>query len=210
MSNFHSQTAQFIATVAQNLPEMSSDIMQGWIENPKELQKFLLDLCPTVNGSIPEFKVFKTIKLGTGLKTAYDFRKSFEDNGFAIDDCANDILCKPAFTVATEETELDLVVISVAELGFKNAAPREEIYARGDERGLDLCPAEVGPQLRLQYKDQPNGELFVAMEPITGSIGYLSLFRVERSASTLLLSCYSASPACVWGTGTRFVFSRRK
>ena len=40
------QIAKFIARVAENLPDMKEDIVQGWIENPKALQKFLLGLCP--------------------------------------------------------------------------------------------------------------------------------------------------------------------
>jgi len=47
-----SQIAKFIARVAENLPDMSSDIMQGWIDNPKGLQKFLLGLCPPAD--VPE------------------------------------------------------------------------------------------------------------------------------------------------------------
>jgi hypothetical protein len=158
-----------------------------------------------------EFKVFKTIKLGTGLKTADDFRKAIKENKMRISDWASDILGKPAFTVAAEETELDLVVVSVAELGFKNGATREQIYARAKELGLDLCPAEVGPQLCLQDKDQINREWWVvAMEPITDSDGSLELFRVRRDGSGLWLrSCY-ASPGYVWDADDRFVFSRRK
>ncbi len=208
--SYHKQTAEFIATVAQNLPKMSSDIMQGWIENRMGLQKFLTGLCPPAN--VPEFKVFKTIKLGTsGLKTANDFRKDIKDNGFKVGDWANDILGKPAFTVATEETELDLVVVSVAELGFKKGATREQIYARAKELGLDLCPAEVGPQLRLQYKDQPNSEwLIIAMEPIADSDGRLKLFFVKRFDSDLWLYSYCVKPGLVWYSVDRFVFSRRK
>jgi len=158
------------------------------------------------------WSTWKTIRLGTnGLKTADDFRKSLKDNGFSIGDHANDILGKPAFTVAAEEIELDLVVASVAEIGFKDGATREQIYARAKEHGLDLCPAEVGPQLRLQYKDQPNGEwLIVAMEPIAGSVGYLQLFYVERDDSALWLYSFSDRPVHVWGSDARFVFSRRK
>ncbi|MBU3895871.1 hypothetical protein KKG36_00925, partial [Patescibacteria group bacterium] len=160
----------------------------------------------------PELKVFKTIKLGTnGLRTADDFRKDLKDNGFSIGDYANGILGKPAFTAATEETEMDLVVISVAELGFKNGATCEHIYARAKKLGLDICPAEVGPQLRLQYKDQPNGEwLVIAMEPIAGSDGDLELFDVERLVSGLWLGCSYGGPDGVWNSGNRFVFSRRK
>jgi len=157
-----------------------------------------------------KFDVWKTIKLGTGPKNAGDFRKIIKDNGFSISDYGNDILGQPAFTVATEETELDLVVVSVAELGFKVGATRELIYVRAKEFGLDLCPAEVGPQLRLQYKDQPNGEWFiVAMEPIISSVGDLRLFDVEQVGSGLWLESCSGSPVCFWNFGTRFVFSRK-
>ena len=48
MSSFCNQTAKFLATVAQSMPELSGDVMQGWIENPKSLKKFLLGLCPPV------------------------------------------------------------------------------------------------------------------------------------------------------------------
>jgi len=40
------QTAKLIARIAENLPEMDSDIMQELIDNPKSLQKFLRVLCP--------------------------------------------------------------------------------------------------------------------------------------------------------------------
>lgn len=46
------QVAKLIARIAENLPEMSSDIMQGWIDNPRGLQKFLSGLCPTAEASV--------------------------------------------------------------------------------------------------------------------------------------------------------------
>lgn len=42
----HGQTAALIARIAQNLPPMSADIMQGWIDNPKGLKKFLSGMMP--------------------------------------------------------------------------------------------------------------------------------------------------------------------
>ncbi len=44
------QTGKFIARIAENLPDMEGDLMQNWIDDPKELQKFLRGLC------LPAFK----------------------------------------------------------------------------------------------------------------------------------------------------------
>lgn len=118
---------------------------------------------------------------------------------------------KSQFMVAAEETEVDLVVVSVAELGFKNGVKREDIYARAKELGLGLCPAEVGPQLRLQYADQSGGEwLVIGMEPITGSGGSLRLFRVGHGDFGLWLGGSCGGPDSIWRAGRRFVFVPRK
>jgi hypothetical protein len=157
------------------------------------------------------WKTWKTIKLGTGLQTADDFLKKVMEAGMKIGDWANDILGKPAFTATTSETEVELVVASVAELGFKDGATRKDIYVRAQEFGLDLCPPEVGPQLRLQYTDQPRGEwLVIAMEPITDSDGDLDLFVVAHDDDERWLYAYNGYPAHFWNGHSRFVFLRRK
>lgn len=163
----------------------------------------------TVSAPARVWKTWKTIKLGTGLKTADDFRKALKASGFKIGDWANDILGKPAFTAASKEIELELVKVSVGELGFKNGATRQEIYQRAQELGLKTCPNEVGPQLRLQYKDQSNGEwLLVAMEPITDSDGDLGLFRVEHYGFGLWLNGGYDGPDDVWLADDQFVFCK--
>jgi len=61
-----------------------------------------------------------------------------------------------------------LFAVSGAELGFQtNTASLADIYARANQLGFGLAAAEVAPQLRLQYFDQPIGEfLIIGMEPI--------------------------------------------
>ena len=207
--SFQKQTAEFIATVAQNLPEMSSDIMQGWIENPKALQKLLGELNPPPNGSACNFKVWKTIRLGTGQTNADGFRNYIKDSGMRISDWANDILGKPEFVVTEKETEVDLVVVSVAELGFKKGATLEKIYARAKELGLEFCSPDVGPQLRLQYKNQPLNEwLRIGMNPIRDSGGCLRVFSVGHDDDGLWLNSFYGFPDDVWRADARWVFVR--
>jgi len=157
-----------------------------------------------------KFSVWRTLKLGTGLKTANDFRGALNSQGCKISDWAGDILGQPAFTASDIETEVDLVNVSVAELGFKKGATRADIYKRALELGLELCPAEVGPQLRLQYKDQPRGEwLRIGMEPLADSDGYPNVFDVVHGVGELWL--YGLGhPGYFWRGDNRFVFVRRK
>ncbi len=151
--------------------------------------------------------IWKTIQLGTGLKDANAFLEALDSNGCKASNWGKKILGKPAFRVAKKKTEVDLVNLSVAELGFKDGATINDIYERAISLGLQLCPNEVGPQLRLQYRDQPKGEwVLVAMEPIADSDGSLSIFDVERDGGDLWLGAHDGSPDRFYGSYRRFVF----
>ena len=157
-----------------------------------------------------KYNVWKTIKLGTH-KNADEFRKALKKDGFKIGDWGNDILGEPAFTVSSAEEEIQLANVSVADLGFKNGANYGDICAKAKELGLELCPNEVGPQLRLQYKDQPKGEyLRIAMEPIAGSDGRLDIFRVDHGGDGLWLDGNHGHSDTFWLARNRFVFRLRK
>ena len=172
-------------------------------------ERFLRDEVEVVTKSV-NFPTFKTIKLGT-LKDTKAICKAITNSGGRISDWANDMMSKKEFTVAKKETEVELVVVSVAELGFKDGAKYSDICERAKNLGLDLCPAEVGPQLRLQYADQPKGEwLRIAMEPITDSDGDLDVFNVEHVGDELWLYCNDGHPDDFWRGVYRFVFVRSK
>lgn len=150
-----------------------------------------------------DVKVFKTIKLGTGLMTADDFCQAFKRAGYRIGDWANALLSERAFQTASQATEVDLVIVSVADLGFPKGANGRDIYPKAQELGLMLCSPEVGPQLRLQYTDQPNGEcLFISSD------GDLDVFYVERDDSGSWLHGKDGCPDCFWDGGDCWVFLR--
>lgn len=201
-------TARFLASVAMNMPKLSGDVMQGWITNPRDLQKVLRRALYA-----PWLCIWKTIKLGT-FKTVYDVRQALEKNGYEVTKGANDILGNPAFTVATEETEVNLVKVSVAGLGFNGGARISKIYSRAKQLGLKLCPAEVGPQLRLQYKNQPCGEWFlIGMKPIAASSSANTVFDISNfgGGPSSRLDENSGEPDELLSSGTWLVFiSSRK
>ena len=119
---------------------------------------------------------WKTIQLGT-YKSVEGLRIALLDAGYNIRPRGGDILKR--VVLATEPTEVALVRATVAELGFPEGASRERIYEAGLKRGWQLCPAEVGPQLLLQYSGQPDDEEdIIAMEPIVDSYGTPRVFDV--------------------------------
>lgn len=154
--------------------------------------------------------IFKTITLGV-YESGKAYRRALAKAGFTIDDCANDILDK--IQVSQTKVQLDLVILSVAELGFKEAARYDAIYgydaiyAKAKELGLQLCPAEVGPTLRLTYSDQLRGEwLWIAMDPLPDSDGGLVVFGVAHSSDGRGLRGDDGVSAYLWGPDGRFVF----
>ncbi len=154
-----------------------------------------------------KFVVWKTIKLGTdSLKTAADFRQAIESRGMRTG-WASNLMSQPAFSVAAKETEINLVAISPADLGLPDGVNLQTIYSRARELGLELCPPEVGPRLRLEHADQPEGEwLFIAMKPIADTNGYPGIFSVGHNNDGRWLGGDGIAPSDSWAINSRFIF----
>ena len=157
----------------------------------------------------PITSTWKTITIGNISRDK--FTPTLKERGMNFRNWSADMMKQDAFVVAQKEEQIDLVNVSVAELGFDRATRYDAICQRAKERGLDLCPPEVGPQLRLQYLDQPHGEwIRVAMEAIRDSDGDLNVFGVEHGGDGLWLIGGCGGPVDLWGPDDRFVFRARK
>jgi hypothetical protein len=154
-----------------------------------------------------ELPIWKTISVGVhrGVDAV---RNAFDEARIAIGDSADEILGRPAFAFAREHRELDLVLRSVAELGFgTQGATLAEIHARALLLGLELCPEEVGPQLRLQYRNQPVGQfLHIAMRPQRTYHGEMIDFTLANAGAGLALLGGSARPELLIPANVVFVF----
>ena len=106
---------------------------------------------------------------------------------------------------------MNLIRLTVGDLGFPNSATTEQILDRAIEFGLDFCPPEVGPYYRLQYTDQPMGEwVRVGMKPFSGRGGNERVFRVGRDDGGLWLGDGWTSRGDPWDAGRQFMFRLRK
>ena len=230
-----SQTSQGCPLELRHIPELTYVLAKGivpsgigvdhaqkWIGNPTESADAvaeMLQLTPVeahrrLQYSSPLlFPVKKTIKLGTHrspkqLCRAILGSSSPEGVPCKIGEWGNDILRRIA--VARSMADVVLYFATVADIGFPNGAPWSAIWSKLDELGYAKCPAEVGPQLRLQYLDQPLGEwVWVVMEPIPDSYGYPFVFSVERNEDGLWLYGDDGRPGCNLNADALLAFVRK-
>jgi hypothetical protein len=107
--------------------------------------------------------------------------------------------------------EAKLIRLRVEDLGFPSGATTDQIFAKAEELGLELCPPEVGPQFRLQYTNQPmNESVYVGMKQISASHGSPFVFRVVHFGDGSWLDYNWAKPTDAWFANREFVFRLRK
>jgi hypothetical protein len=107
------------------------------------------------------------------------------------------------------KTDVELVLVSAADLGVETESSLADVYKRARQVGLELCPAEVGPQLRLDYRNQPRGEaLTIAMEPVARYSGEPTILALANFVPSGLLLIGSDGRSELMVSSTfRFVFA---
>ena len=136
-----------------------------------------------------EFTPDFTITLGTHTSGA-DLLDTLIEKKCRVSLWSRQALENPDFPVVAEETTVDIVVVSMQEIGFAEGerATRNTIYEHAKQMGLETCPAETAAQLRLQFRDQPDwttgkrlAEFFVMSEPFALTRdGFPKIFSVVR------------------------------
>jgi len=185
---------------------------QDVLQNQLRLKKIPSASIPQILvKSAADIPVWKTITVGT-FKDTFALRNALDAAGCNIGDLAGQILARPAFTLSVRKTSVELFAVSAAELGFKtDTVLLASIYARAQLLGFELAAAEVGPQLRLQYFDQPIGEfLTIGMEPIRTWNGERAIITVANGGAGLVLIGQDGSADAQISVVSRFLFVRSK
>jgi len=153
--------------------------------------------------------VWKKISVGT-FSDSISLRGALDTSGCGIRDTVGEVLTRPAFALSATRTDVELFAVSAAELGFQTeTASLNQIYARAQELGFGFAAAEIGPQLRLQYLDQPIGEfLIIGMEPIRTSKGEPVILTVANGGAGLILIGQDGHLNAEIFTMSHFVFVR--
>ena len=152
------------------------------------------------------FQIWRTITLGS-YRGVDAYRDALDIAKIKIGDSADEILGRPAFPYARTKTDVELAVLSAADLGVESdQASLAEVYQRARQAGLELCPAGVGPQLRLDYRNQPLGEaLDIAMEPVATYRGDPTILTLVNWGTGLMLIGRDGRPESMVFRKSRFV-----
>ena len=158
---------------------------------------------------VEKIKVWRTIDLGNGLKNAADFLRVLSKSPFEVHESAMEFFGREdIFCAGSEVGDVDLVQMCPWQLGFKGSASYQEICDRAEELGLRLCVPEIGPQLRLQYVDQPSRDvLYLAMKPLRKSSFVLCIFSLSYSGMVLSINAHcSGERGTRYSDGEQFIF----
>ena len=156
--------------------------------------------------SFPEKKI-PILAIKIGGKTKEQLQQKLKQAGVNTTSLAEDMIISPDFTTLPEAQILITVRLKLYQLGLLGNPTTNQVHARARKLGLELCPDEVGPHLRLQYIDQPIREWFyVGMKKITNSDGSTHVFTLARHEDGLWLEDYWARPDYEWVPHSEFVF----
>ncbi|MGW1422927.1 hypothetical protein ACWAT4_22765 [Bradyrhizobium manausense] len=159
--------------------------------------------------SARDVATWKTITIGT-FPDSLTLRNALDSKGCNVGGQAAEILARPTFTISSRKTNVELVDLSPAQLGFtSHTVTLASVYARAQQLGLELAEAEVGPQLRIQYFDQPIGEfLIIGMEPIKTWSGEPIILNVANGGAGLILIGQDGRSEADIPVTSRFIFAR--
>lgn len=194
--------------ITYNINEINKNTKAYIGEWNPEIMKKLPENIIHLYESFPETKILRrSIELTP--KTPEEYKQELLKQGYKASDYAQQILNK--LETLKQKEEVDLVSFSVEKLGYPNGATLQQIYDKAKGLDLELCPPQVGPELRLNYKDQPMSEyLIIAMESINAADGDPELFNVDRFSGGGWLYSSNGEPDDEWDGDSRFVFVSRK
>ena len=155
-----------------------------------------------------KIETWKSIEIGTSPKTTDELRRALEDKGRVVNHTASIILDK--ITFAGKKTKVDLVKLSIQDLGFVSfdEARYVDLLARARQSGLGLCQSESVIKLCLQDLEQTNERYLIAMEPVESDkhAGHLCILRIFFKDGVLLLVSASFPPEAAWPMESTLIF----
>jgi hypothetical protein len=166
--------------------------------------------------------ITRTIEVG-GL-TKLQLIQKMQQHSILMNEYGERLLSDDKFTTSETKYSLKTVELTVRDLGFSDGATTPQIFKRASELGLELCPLELGPHLRLEYLDQPDGytgnfsqqhqapsgSITIASDIVSEDDDFPKGFYLRQINGVLWLRGYIADHLHVWNPDDHFIFCQTK
>ena len=140
----------------------------------------------------------------------------------ALNEAASALLADDRLQISAARREIEIVETSVLGLGFAVGATFAQLTERALQLGLQLCPLELAPFLRLQLLDQPEaavqaaptenrappGSLTIASAPLDDTYDTPNGFYLRKIDGVSWLRGYRCDAEHVWSPEDRLVYAR--
>lgn len=140
--------------------------------------------------------------------------------GVELNEMGRALFAFPGFTTAAAPLTIDTVELAVADLGFGGGAVIATLLERARRRGLQPCPLELGPHLRLQDRARPRrlarqpparnrappGSVTVVSAPVSDDEDVPKGFYLRHIDGVPWLRGYRSGPEHVWSPQDRLLF----
>lgn len=161
-----------------------------------------------------------TVDLG-GITKA-ELRAKLQTAGVQLNAYAIALFDDDRFTVSEIPVSVEVEEVTVASLGLIVGATYDRIVEEAFRRGYALCHRDLGPQLRLQYRDQPEGligspptkhcappgSITIASEPLAHDEVTPRGFYLRKMDGVLWLRGYCCADSHIWSPDDVLVFAR--
>ncbi|WP_088043627.1 helicase [Bacillus sp. EAC] len=164
--------------------------------------------------------ITRTVEVG-GLTKSQLIQK-LQQYSILMNESGERLLADDKFTTSDTKYSLQTVELTVGDLGFPDGATTSQVFNRASDLGLELCPVELGPYLRLEYLDQPegysgnpikrhqapSGSITIASKILTEDYDFPKGFYLRRIDGELWLRGYRADHLHVWNPDDHLIFCR--
>ena len=150
----------------------------------------------TLMSDRPRFQV-RELRVGGVSKDA--LLRRLAQCSVSLNEYARALFADDEFTTSSQARTVLVTFVSLPEIGLPDGARFEEILGRAADVGLQPCPLEVAPHLRLDYLDQPQGPyLIVASLKLRPGSSIPSGFYLRRRKNGLWLRGYRSGPEHIY------------
>ncbi len=152
-----------------------------------------------------KFEIFKELIIG-GLSKE-QLLQQLSETGIQFNKYANTLFEHPQFSPPSEVKKINLVKITLSDLGLNDSCSADEFSDRATMLRLKRCPLYLAAFLRLEYLNQPDGPyLTVASHKLNEDENFPNGFYLRNFENALWLRGYRADGFSDWPGSNEFVF----